>query len=44
MLRSWFHPGCHPELDVLGCEVKWASGSISVNKASGGHGVPAELL
>ena len=32
----------HP--DILECEVKWASGSITTNKASGGDGIPAELL
>ena len=34
----------HLELDILECEVKWALGSITMNKASGGDGVPAELL
>ena len=34
----------HLESDILGCEVKWALGSISMNKASGGDGIPAELL
>ena len=29
---------------VLECEVKWALGSITMNKASGGDGTPAELL
>ena len=33
----------HLEPDILECEVKWASGSIAVNKASGGDGIPAEL-
>ena len=28
--------------DVLECEVKWALGSIPMNKASGGDGIPAE--
>ena len=32
----------HP--DILECEVKWALGSISMNKASGGDGTPAELF
>ena len=32
------------EPDILECEVKWASGSITTNKASGGEGIPAELL
>ena len=34
----------HLEPDILECEVKWALGSISVNKASGGDGIPVELL
>ena len=34
----------HPEPDILECEVKWALGSISINKASGGVGIPAELF
>ena len=32
------------EPDILECEVKWASGSITRNKASGGDGIPAELF
>ena len=34
----------HLESDFLECEVKWALGSITMNKASGGDGIPAELL
>ena len=34
----------HLEPDILECEVKWALGSITVNKASGGDGIPAELF
>ena len=34
----------HLEADILECEVKWALGSITVNKASGGDGIPAELF
>ena len=30
--------------DILECEVKWASRSITVNKASGGNGIPVELF
>ena len=30
--------------DILECEVKWALGSITTNKASGGDGIPVELL
>ena len=32
------------EPDILECEVKWALESISTNKASGGDGIPVELL
>ena len=34
----------HLESDILECEVKWALGSITMNKASGGNGIPVELL
>ena len=34
----------HLESDILGCEVKWALGSITTNKASGGDGIPAKLF
>ena len=34
----------HLESDILECEVKWALGSITMSKASGGDGIPAELL
>ena len=34
----------HLEPDILECEVKWALGSIIRNKASGGDGIPVELL
>ena len=34
----------HLELDILECEVKWGLGSIIMNKASGGDGIPAELF
>ena len=33
----------HLELDILECEVVWALGSITMNKASGGVGIPVEL-
>ena len=33
----------HLEPDILECEIKWALGSITMNKASGGDGTPAEL-
>ena len=32
------------EPDTLACEVKWALGSITMNKASGGDGIPVELF
>ena len=32
------------EPDILECEVKWAVGSITKNKASGGDGIPVELF
>ena len=32
------------EPDILECEVKWALGSITTNKASGGDGIPFELF
>ena len=44
------YPGNHDgvitdlEPDNLECEVKWALGSITMNKASGGHGIPVELF
>ena len=36
----------HLEPDILGCEDKWALGSITMNmnKASGGDGIPVELF
>ena len=34
----------HLEPDILECEVKWALRSITMNKASGGDGIPAELF
>ena len=40
------HDGVIPYLepDILECEVRWALGSITVNKASGGDGIPVELF
>ena len=32
------------EPNILECEVKWAFGSVTMNKASGGDGIPAELF
>ena len=34
----------HIEPHILECEVKWALGSITMNKASGGDGIPAGLF
>ena len=34
----------HLEPDILECKVKWALGSITTNKASGGHGISVEVF
>ena len=34
----------HLEPDIIECKVKWASGSITTNKASQGEGIPVELF
>ena len=34
----------HLQPDILECKVKWALGSITTNKASGGDGIPVELF
>ena len=34
----------HLEPDILECEVKWALGNITMNKVSGGNGIPVEVL
>ena len=34
----------HLEADIVACEVKWALGSITTNKASGGDRIPVELF
>ena len=34
----------HLEPDILECEVRWTLGSITINKASGGNRIPAELF
>ena len=34
----------HLEPDILECEVKWALGGTTINKASGGDGIPVELF
>ena len=38
------HDGVITHLDILECKVKWALGSITMNKASGGDGIPVELF
>ena len=40
------HDGVIPHLepDILECEVKWALGRITINKANGGDGIPVELF
>ena len=44
--NSYNHNGMitYLEPDILECEVKWALGSITTNKASGGNGIPVELF
>ena len=48
--KDLHHPDNHdgvityPEPDILECEVKWALGSITTNKASGSDGIPVELV
>ena len=34
----------HLEPDILECKVKWVLGSITMNRASGGDGIPVELF
>ena len=34
----------HLEPDILECKIKWALGSITMNKAGGGDGIPVELF
>ena len=45
-LKSYNQDGVitHLEPDILECEVKWALGSITMNRASGGDGIPVELF
>ena len=38
------HVITHLEPDILECKAKWALGSVTMNKASGGDGIPAELF
>ena len=46
VLDLYNHDGVvtHLELDILECEVKWVSRKITVSKANGGDGIPAELF
>ena len=41
---DWSSDVCSSDLDILECEVKGALGSITMNKASGGNGIPVELF
>ena len=43
---TWITDGMVTNLepDILGCEVKWVFGRITMNKASGGDGIPVELF
>ena len=41
---TWITTVTHLEPDILECEVKWALGSNTMNKASGVDGIPAELF
>ena len=49
-MHTYHHPDNHDvvithlEPDILECEVKWALGSITMNKASGGDEIPVELF
>ena len=42
--REGVIPHTHLESDILECEVRWALGSITTKKASGGDGIPVELF
>ena len=48
--KDLYNPDNHDDVitnlepDILECEVKWALGSITTNKASGGNGIPVELF
>ena len=46
VLMTWINNSVvlHLELDILECEVEWALGSFTTNKASGGDRIPAELF
>ena len=42
--EEWYEKKSHKEPDILESEVKWALGTISMNKASGGDRIPAEVV
>ena len=42
--KRWQEQVSHLQSDIPECEVKWAVGSITTNKARGGDGIPAELF
>ena len=44
LYKTDLHDPDNHKPDILECEVKWALGSISTNKASGGDGIPVELF
>ena len=45
-MTNYNHDGVitHLEPDILACEVKWALETVTMNKASGGDGIPVELF
>ena len=43
-LQEYTEELCRHSSDILECEVKWALGNITMNKASGDDGIPAELF
>ena len=42
--KRWQEYITHLEQDILECEVRWALGSITINKASGDYGISVELF
>ena len=44
LYKEDLHNPDHLQPDILECEVKWALGSITMNKANGGDGIPVELF
>ena len=43
-MMVWLSSWHSPRANILECEVKWALGSITTNKANEGDGIPAELF